>query len=251
MLASGGSGPDQHVDRRHSRPKQDLGAGGRGRAGGEHVVDQHDPASLEARQPRRAAGDGTGDHPRPLLGGAAGEAARGAYPHQPVHHHLASCQPADMAGEQCCLVVAAGKQPAAVQRHRQQQVSLFEQAGAGARHVATKELRVLGAVAIFERQNKLLREIVVVERCARPPPGWRRLHAPRAQPAESSRRRAGEARAAPVATWLDDEAGTLEAARAEPAGLVDHGVAGGALRRQHQIQQHPPAPGRPFDQSIT
>ena len=62
--------------------------------------------------------------------------------------------PTDRLRQQRRLIVAATEQPAAVQRHRHQQIRLAQQRRAGARHVRRQHRGKLGAVGVLERQDQ-------------------------------------------------------------------------------------------------
>ena len=139
-----------------------------------------------------------------------------------------------------CLVVAAGDQPATMQRHRHQPVGLPQQRHPGARHKRGQRPRGLDPVAVFERQQDASRLLVIAERGAGDAPRRRIRDAAWAEPGDPALVGCFERDAALGATRRRDEMRLPEATSTELARRVDRLVAGQALRRQQQVERGAP-----------
>ncbi len=126
QAGSGTARGDQHINGFRAGFQQHPGAGGTGGAGGQHVVDQQQASAGKAG---RAVGADTANvcavhHAGALLGRQVAERHGDAGAAERVRQDRLAGQARPIADKERGLVVAAGDQAAAVQRHGHQQIRI-------------------------------------------------------------------------------------------------------------------------------
>ena len=131
-----------------------------------------------------------------------------------------------------------------MQRHGHQQIRLAQQRSARARHVRRQHRGELGAVGVLERQDQPSPLCVVAQRGAGALEHRRCAAAAGTEVLDAAQGRICERNAAACAERLGDEAGLPEALGTQQARRIDRRTAGGAVRRQQQVEQRTAGPPR-------
>ena len=235
--------------------QQNTGAGLDRRAGGKDIVDKQHGSAGHFVGPAGMDIESLPDIAVPLAGAQArlragpfataqqigGKADGGAALGVPW------CRAQDGAGQQKRLIVTAGQQPAPMQRHRDDQVGIAQEIGAGPRHPVAARAGDVGAVAVLERQHQTAAAGVVSQGGA----GTAKLRRP-GEATGAARAVAeilGERIAAAGAVRRCDKGEVLPAAGAESARCFDDLAATQAQGRQHGIEHHPPRRGKDMAQA--
>jgi len=152
-----------------------------------------------------------------------------------------------MLAKQRRLIVSTPQQTGPVQGHRRDNIGVFQDIGPGASHPTGKSRRRLGAVGMFELQDKGARPLVVGQHR----PGaleQRRLAntgaAIKAVGILMTVARKFKRQAAQGALGLADKGHPLPAIQAQRALFFDQRAAAQALRRQQNIQRLSPKPAQ-------
>ena len=212
-----------------SRPVQDIGAGVRGGAGCQHVVDQQDGLSGNATGVPFMDGKGTAEILATVGSAPAALGTRGSLADKQVRDHDRLAQLRDLVRQDCRLVEPSAQQAPSVHRDRYQHVRLVEQGLAGCRHPARERNAGVGAVSMLEPQHQMPAAVVVSEHGACAPINRRAVVAVQADGPLRDRR--FERITTGRAHGAVDERDVRPAARAEMALSVDHRAASQASRR--------------------
>src|SRR4051812_43131941 len=227
------AGPAQYPDPRRARPLQGARAGAGGGAAGEDVVDQQDLAAAHRPLPRLAHREGAAHRLRPLAPAEALERRRRAGADQQIERERTAGRARQRTGDQGGLVVAPLPDPPAVERHRHEQGLRVRLQPAA--HEAREGLGHSGPAAIFELEGDGAGDLAISDGGAQAVER-RRL----GEAAAALRLRAGaerERQAATGAAGVGEELELRPAVEAEIARFRDDRPAGGATRRQREIDR--------------
>ena len=227
-------GEHQHIDMGGAGPQQRAGAGIDGGAGGEHVVDQHQPAAGNLRLFLRRHAEGALHIVGAFRLGQADLLRRRAHAFERTMQHRHARYACNRPGQRRRLVETPRPEPSPMQRHRQQRVGVGEQFAAGARHPAPHHRRQIEPVAVFEGQHQRAGDVVIAHRGARAVIGRRigdRLHRQQAGAGI-----VGERDAEPRAIRRLDQRQFRPAGRAQADAVAERLAAGRAQRRQRHVE---------------
>lgn len=212
--------------------KQDAGRRRRGRPGGQDVVHQQDMPPGD----RPAKTEGAADIVLPLSPVEAALARRRPNPLQQVGRMLEPAGPGNGARQQRRLIETTGKQPAAMQRHRQDEIACRDQRGTRPDHHRRQGRGKLGPVTSLEGEHELAACIVIDEGAATLPPAWPAGHAGGAQTVPADRQNLLERIAAGAAAGFGDEGKARPAIGAQQPMTGKPDTAAMAARRQDGIE---------------
>ena len=241
------AGEDEHVDAGRPGPQQGARRGVGRRARRQDVVDENEIAVRHANGGLRRDMKGALHVGGALVPGETDLRDGGAAPAERLGIDGDAAGSRDGVGERVRLVEATGEQPAAMQRHRHEQVRLDEKLGPGPRHPGADRLRQFEPVAILQPVDEMTARTVLEARHGAGPGEGRRPRdgVGRQETVAAEVRREG--RPQPLAERPLDEAGPPPARGAKGAVPVGRRAAGETGRRKDEIERETrgAATGRP------